>query len=124
MNDDERALVEARHREAGEKPLAAARPPVERSGVHYTQLSEAKPGEPFFHEWNTYRREVGRLLHQGLDGRYVLIKGETIIGIYETWDAARQTGLQRFLLDSFFVHLIRAEEPFLRIRGLNLLCPS
>jgi hypothetical protein len=43
-------------------------------GVHYTELAKAKQGDTFFHEWNGYRREVGRLLAEGQEGRHVLIK--------------------------------------------------
>jgi hypothetical protein len=125
QKERERALVEQVHREAwehyGQKPPSPAESP---RGVHYTELPEAKPGEVFADEWNTYRREVGRLLAEGHEGSYLLIKGEAILGIYESWDAARQAGLKRFLREPFFVHPIRAEEPYLRIRGVNFPWPS
>jgi hypothetical protein len=124
MNDTGRDLVEAMHRQAAERFPAAVDAPAERPTIHFSQLPQAKPGEPFFQEWNTYCREVGRLLNKGQAGRCVLIKGETIIGIYDTWDAARQAGLQNYLSEPFFVHPIRAEEPYLRVRGLNHPCPS
>jgi hypothetical protein len=116
MNDNGRAIVEAMHREAKETDPAGPWPKVERKGVHFTQLPKLKPGEVFFQEWNTYCREVGRLLNEGQEGRYVLIKGELIIGVHDTWAAARESGLQRFLLEPFFVHLIRPEEPYIRVR--------
>jgi hypothetical protein len=93
-------------------------------GVHYTELAEAKPGDAFFHEWNAYRREVGRLLAEGQEGRHVLIKGEEIIGVYDTWDEAEEVGLKRYRGGGFFVHPIRTEEPYLRIRGINLPWPT
>ena len=71
-------------------------------------------------EWNTYRREVGRLLAEGQAGRFALIKAEEVLGVYDSWEAAREVGLQRFLMQPFLVHEIRAEEPYLRIRGVNL----
>jgi hypothetical protein len=142
QKDKERALVEAMFREARERQRqeeergnalvdathrAAVQqrhdflPQVERpKGIHYTELPEAKPGEVLACEWNTYRREVGRLLSEGQAGRFVLIKGQEILGLYDTWDAAREIGLQRFLMQPFLVHAIRAEEPYLRIRGVNL----
>jgi hypothetical protein len=122
MNDTARALVEAMHRQAASTPRAAPQPPLERSNVHFTHLPLAQPGEPLFQEWNTYCGEVGRLLNEGQVGRYVLIKGETVVGIYDTWDAARESGLQEYFLEPFLVHAIRTEEPYLRVRGLNLPC--
>jgi len=125
QKDRERELVEEVFREALEhfrqNPTPTAEPP---RGVLYTELPEAKPGHVFFHEWNAYCREVGRLLAEGHEGRHVLIKGDEIIGVYDTWDEARVTGLQRYLLEPFFVHPIRVEEPYLRVRGLNYPWPN
>lgn len=116
----EHELVETMFR-AGLEHSDRNLPPVEPpSGVHYTELTEAKPGEVLCSEWNTYRRQIGRLLAEGHEGRYALIKGEEIIGLFDTWEAAREGGLRRYLLEPFFVHAIRAEEPYLRLRGINL----
>src|SRR5437588_6623491 len=93
-------------------------------GVHYGELAEAAPGEVLCAEWNTYRRQIAHLLADGLEGRYVLIKGDEVIGIYESWQAAREAGLKRFLQEPFFVHAIRVEEPYLRLPGINYPCPS
>ena len=115
------ALVDAAHRAAVEFARQNPPPPPERpKGIHYTELPAAKPDDVLGREWNTYRREVGRLLSEGHAGRFVLIKGEEILGLYDTWDAARQVGLRRFLMQPFLVHEVRAEEPYLRIRGVNL----
>lgn len=121
----QRAAVEQVHREAIEQGRVEPLPPYEPTrGVHYTELPEAKPGEPLAEEWNTYRREVGRWLAEGLEGRHVLIKGKEILGIYDTSEEAREVGLKRYLLEPFFVHPIRPEEPFLRIRGINYPWPT
>jgi hypothetical protein len=93
-------------------------------GIHYTKLAEAKQGDTFFREWNTYRCAVGRLLAEGHEGRHVLIKGEEIIGVYDTWDEAEEVGLKLDRCGGFFVHPIRTEEPYLRIRGINLPWPT
>ncbi len=93
-------------------------------GVHHTELPEAWPGEPFADEWNTYRREIGRWLAEGLEGRHVLIAGTEILGIYDTSEEARAVGLKRCLLQPFFVHPIRPEEPYLHIRGISYPWPA
>jgi hypothetical protein len=114
------AWIEQIHREAVEQYRLNPPPPVERPrGVHYTELLEAKPDQPLAEEWNTYRREVGRLLAEGQEGRHVLIKGSEIVGIFDSLDEAHGEGVKRYLLQPFLVHTIRTEEPCLRIRGIN-----
>jgi hypothetical protein len=124
MDENVRKLVEAIHREAVEASRGQPFPPVQLPTVHFTDLPEASPGEPLALEWNTYRREVGRLLTEGQEGKFVLIKDGTIIGLFDAWDAARAAGLHRYLLEPFLVHEVRAEEPYLRIRGLNFPWPN
>ena len=43
------------------------------NSIPHTELPAAKPCEELATEWNTYRREVGRLLAEGQDGKFVLI---------------------------------------------------
>ena len=44
-------------------------------------------------EWNFYRREVGRLLAEGQEGSWLLIKGDDIIGIWDTQEEAEAVAL-------------------------------
>jgi len=128
--EKERALVEAmfeqalarrlEEEECGRGLADAERP----KGIQHTELQEAKPSEALAAEWNTYCRAVGRLLSEGQEGRHVLIKGQEIISTFDTSDAAYREGLKRFLGQPFFVHPIRAEEPYLRIRGINYPWPN
>jgi hypothetical protein len=74
-------------------------------------------------EWETYRREVARLLAEGNEGRYVLIKGQQIIGIWDTREDASMMGHKLFLFQSFLIHQIQERERTLLI-GFNRLCPS
>jgi hypothetical protein len=55
-----------------------------KTHIHYTELPECDPESELGTESNFYRREVGRLLADGHAGRWVLIKGERIVGV---WDA-------------------------------------
>jgi hypothetical protein len=92
--------------------------------LHCTALPALAPGKVFQEEWNTYRREVARLLAAGREGQFVLIKGQHVIDVYDTWDAARVAGLGLSLTEPFFVKRILAEEPVLRLRGYGLPCPG
>jgi hypothetical protein len=41
----------------------------ERPTIHYSELAPAPPGSALGAEWETYRREVGRLIVQGARGQ-------------------------------------------------------
>lgn len=82
--------------------------------IPWTELPPGRPGSALYAEWETYRREVGRLLAEGLEGKFAVIKGEKIVGIYDTWDAARHAGLKLYLLEPHMVHPILAREPVIR----------
>ena len=85
--------------------------------ISYRDLPPAQPGSQLAVEWDFYRREVGRLLEEGHEGRHVLIKGEEIIGIYCTHVEAVSQGYRRFHGQGFLVHEIQAEEKVLRVMG-------
>ena len=110
------------HRKAVESLRGQPLPPVERPTIHYRDLPEASPDSPLRQAWNTYRREVERLLAEGQEGKFVLIKDDAVVGLYDTWDAAREAGLRRYLLSPFLVHQVQTREPILRLRGHNLPC--
>jgi hypothetical protein len=82
--------------------------------IPWTELPPADPNESLAAEWETYRRELGRLLAEGQEGKYALIKGNEIIGIYETWDEARRIGLEKYLLQGHMVRPILSREPVIR----------
>jgi hypothetical protein len=103
---------------------ASREAPSEPAGIPWSELPPDDSNEPLALEWNVYRCAVGQLLAEGGEGRYVLIKGEKIIGLFDDWAAARLEGLKRFLREPFFVHLIRAVEPHLHIRGVNRPWPD
>lgn len=85
--------------------------------IHYTELPASEPGTPLDVEWETYRREAGRLLAEGNEGRHVLIKGTEILGIWDSHEDALGEGYKRFLLQPFLVHQIQTRERLYRVRG-------
>jgi hypothetical protein len=109
--EQDRQIVEAPH------PLPLPQLPT----IHYTELAEAPPDSPIATEWNCYRREVGRLLAEGHEDKWVLIKGEQIVGI---WDAQEQAHeMQLSLAQPGMIKQILKREPVLRM-GYNRLCRS
>jgi hypothetical protein len=122
MQHTKEDLVLRLHREEVERmrregPLP---PPAAPPGIPYTNLPEASPDSPLFLEWNAYRREVGRLLAEGKEEQFVLIKGQHLVGLYVTEREAREHGGRLFPCQSFLVHQVRAQEPLLRCRSLGL----
>jgi hypothetical protein len=78
--------------------------------IHCSKLGPSKPGSPLATEWDCYRREVARLLADGLEGKFVLIKGDAVQGQYPTEEQAQHEGRRRFLLQPFLVHHIQTWE--------------
>jgi hypothetical protein len=95
--------------------------PPDLPTIPYTALAEAPPDSPIAAEWNFYRRHVGRLLAEGRQGKWVLLKGERIVGIWDTFEEANQA--QRSLEQPAIIKQILEREPLLRI-GYNCLRPS
>ncbi len=102
----------------------AAQRVSDRPTIHFTQLPEDTSGGRTAAEWNYYRREVGRLLAEGHEGKWVLIHGEEIVGIWDTQAEADQIRLQRFLMQDVLVQQIRTHEPVLRGPTYLRLCRS
>jgi hypothetical protein len=92
---------------------------LDRPKIHYAELPEDKSNSPIAREWNYYRREVGRLLTEGNEGRWILIKGEEIIGICDTEEEANRFRLERFFMQPVLMKQIHEWEPVLRGGGYN-----
>src|SRR4051794_30704066 len=86
-----------------------------RQTIHHTQLPDFPPGHLLGREWDFFRRELPRLLAEGHEGEFALLKGEEVVGLYPTRDNALRAGYHKFLLEPFLVHAIRTEEPLLRL---------
>jgi hypothetical protein len=75
-------------------------------------------------EGETYRREVACLLAEGYEGKHVLIKGDVIVGIYDTDQEAMAEGRRRFLMQPpFLVQQILTWEPVVRCLW-RYFCPT
>jgi hypothetical protein len=107
-------LIDQLHHAAATQAGQAPATPLPGPTVPFTELPAALPASPLYREWNTYRREAGRLLAQGGEGRHVLIQAEQIIGLWDTHDAAMTAGYQRFAGQPFLVHQVEERERVLR----------
>ena len=69
-------------------------------------------------EWETFLANLPALLEKEA-GRYVLIHDNQVVGVWDTKAEALEEGYQRFLLESFLVQRIVADEkPIFVPRGL------
>jgi hypothetical protein len=84
--------------------------------IHYTELPEPIPDSPIYREVQTFQRELPRLLAEGHEGKWALIKGDEIIGLFPTMDEGYRVGLERFLLQKpFILQPVREWQPVLRL---------
>ena len=44
----------------------------------------------------TFRRELPRLLAEGHEGRFALVKGDQVVSLWDTFDDAHQAGRDKF----------------------------
>ncbi len=85
--------------------------------IHYSELKPFSTPSPNDQEWDTYRKEVGRLIAEGHEGEFVLIKGTEIGGFYDSFWEAHRAGLERFgVFSPFFIHQVQTYERLFRLR--------
>jgi hypothetical protein len=78
---------------------------------------ELPPDHPLAREWATYCRELPRLLAEGEEGRFAVVKGEVVDSVWDTRPDAVQAGYDRFGLGPFMIHRIcRVERPVIITR--------
>jgi hypothetical protein len=97
---------------------------TDRPTIHYTKLPDVPPESSLALEWQVYKRELPRLLAEGQEGKAILIKGDRVLGTFDTEDAAVQAGYARYVAESFFVHTIRSQEPMVRLSPHCWPCPT
>ncbi len=117
MNTDGQDVVERVEPDVGGGDRNRLSRSVERPSIHFTELPESTPDSPIATEWNFYRTQVGRLLTEGHAGKWVLIKGEAITGIWDAEEDADQVRLQKFSMQHVLLKQICVREPVLRGGG-------
>ena len=63
----------------------------------------------------TFEANRDRLLRNGAEGLYVLIKGNEVIGVFDTEAEAQTAGCARFGEAAFLVRQVRVEQPPLTV---------
>ncbi len=58
----------------------------------------------------TYRRELPNLLSEGHEGQFVLIQGDSIIGVWDTFSDAYDAGTDRFGLGTFLAQPVDSRD--------------
>ena len=66
---------------------------------------------PFERELAAYRRELPRLLDEGEAEKYVLIKEDQVLSVWDTYRDARQYGRERFGDELFMVQRVDPRDP-------------
>ncbi len=73
-------------------------------------LPDAGTGVTLAAEWQTYKREAARLLAEGHQGRFALIKNDTVLSVWDTEGDAFQAGRLQLGREPFMVHRIQVVE--------------
>jgi len=90
-------------------------------------MASDPPPTPLDREIETYRRELPRLLAAGQAGRFALIKGEQIIGVWDSQTEGLAAGRQQFGLEPIAVKRIDPRDVDLLARmgtARGVVCPS
>ena len=102
-------VIASERERMAKKPLSPLPPPPEPAPIHYTDLTTTD--DP---DWNTYVREAGRLLAEGCEGRWVLIRNGEIEGVFNTQSEASRAAVDRYFMQRVLLHPIRTWEPTIR----------
>ncbi len=84
--------------------------------IHYSQMPEPPADSPTYREVKAFHRELPRLLAEGNEGKWALIKGDEIVGLYDTLDEGHRAGLDRFQFQPCILQPVREWQPVLRMR--------
>jgi hypothetical protein len=117
MNSDGHDVMERASPQVGGGDRNRLGQAVERPSIHFTELAESTPDSPIATEWNFYRKQIGRLFTEGHAGKWVFLKGEAIIGIWDAKEDADQVRLEKFSMQHVLLKQICEREPVLRGGG-------
>jgi hypothetical protein len=112
--NDVSELIRRIQQQEREQVKGVSRIPLrEPAPIHCSALPDPASGSPLATEWDHYRREVARLLAEGHEGKWGLIKGEEIVGVWNTQEEADQVRIERYLMQPVLLKQILTWEPAL-----------
>jgi hypothetical protein len=79
-------------------------------------MAEPSADSPVYEEVKTFDRELPRLLAEGHEGKWALIKGPEVVGLFETFEEGHRVGLELYLNQPFIVQPVSEWQPLLRTR--------
>ncbi len=80
------------------------------------EVPDLPPDHVLAEEARTFQRELPRLLADGQEGRFALLKGDAVIGIFDNLWAAADAGRKKFGFAPFLVKQIQERDRILRQR--------
>ena len=113
---------EASFEEQGIRPETESTRDLPDGGLSGRTESKPGPFAGFDTERRTYERLKSKLLHD--EGKYVLIKGDIMAGIWLTREEAVEAGYGRFGLQPFYVKQILDVDPVILVTRDVLSCPT
>jgi hypothetical protein len=117
LKETNRAARGNTHNEELAKVAVQPLPTVDPPAIHFSDLPLDDTNGSIAREWNFYCREVGRLLAKGQQDKWVLIKSEEIVGVWDTEEEADAVRLRLFRMQPVLLKQIRALEPIVRGGG-------
>jgi hypothetical protein len=114
MDQGQLDLIQQWNRTAVQRTHGQLGAHLERPTIHFTELPEDTSDSPIASEWNFYRREAGRLLADGNEGKWVLIRGEEINGIWDTEEQAYAIATRRYPMQPVLIRQVLTREVVLR----------
>jgi hypothetical protein len=95
--------------------IRAEAPSSDQASSQHHELPEASPDSPIAEEWSLFRCEVGRLLREGWQGRFALVKAGQPITVWDTLRDAAQAGQLLHGPGQGLVQPIQTSLPVLRV---------
>jgi hypothetical protein len=93
--------VEHEQRAPGPHQAAVAR------GTRIDEIPDIPAGEPFAEEWRAFKRQVHRLVSEGKTGKFAVLNGDQLVGVWDTLSDADLAGRREFGGAPFLVQEIQ-----------------
>ena len=76
-------------------------------GPNIEEVPDIPQREPFAEEWRAFKREAPRLVSEGKAGKFAVLKGDDLVGVWDTLSDADLAGRRQFGGAPFLVQEIQ-----------------